>query len=271
MEINNKIGITGGRGFIGSNLIKLLKRKKIPYVLFEGDLLNKKDMESFFIKEKSTIVIHLAGRFFGTPKQLYRTNVVTTANLLSFGVKHGLKKIIYASTGGIYGEPLHNTGSKENDKPNPNTPYAKSKLQAEKIVQIYRSKYKLKTIILRFPNIYGQGHKQGVVHDLFQSIQNNKRMVIFGDGNQRRQFLNVNDACEAIILALKHGRSDVFNITNAREYSINEIVKYLQKRYKFTVQYSPPNNNLKQLKLNPSKSEKLLHFITTHRELTLSI
>ena len=110
----NVIGVTGADGFIGKHLLKLLsKNNEYRIVAFQGDLLNEKDIENFYA-EGVTTVVHLAGGFFGSFNDLININLVTTQNILVIGKKFGLRKIIYSSSGAVYGN-TRNLKSYEND------------------------------------------------------------------------------------------------------------------------------------------------------------
>lgn len=265
----SKIAITGSTGFIGANLLKVLDKSKIGYVCFKGDLLNVKDVNKFFSRNKPATVIHLAGAFFGSKKYLEEVNVATTKNLLDAAVKYGLKKIIYSSTGAVYGEPTGKNSSRETDTAKPNTDYGKSKLAAENNIRDCQEKNNITAIILRFPNVYGPGNEKGVIFNLLDDIKNKGKINVFGDGKQTRQFLHVLDACRAILLALKCHQSGVFNITNGKNISINAIISKLQKKYDFEINYKESNNNLKNLSLNPAKSLKILHFKPVYKKLII--
>lgn len=264
-----QIGITGSSGFIGSHLTKMLDENKISYSAFKGNLLSEADITTFFKKNKPTVIIHLAGSFFGSYEDVNKSNVLTTQKLLEIGLNYGLKKIIYTSTGGVYGEPQHKNGSKETDPLSPNTLYALSKIQAEECIRYYQNNHHLKAIILRFPNVYGPGNHQGVLFRLLQDIEKNKKITVYGNGTQIRQFLHVEDACRSIILALQYPANDIFNITNARNYSISRVISLLKKRYSFIIKFRRADNNLLQLRLDPTRSEQILKFYPLHTGLEI--
>lgn len=254
------IGITGGSGFIGTNLKLMMEMRRINFIEFKGNLLNDKDVSDFFTSNQISTVIHLAGSFSGSYEDLINANLMTTQKLLETGLRFGLKKIIYSSTGGVYGNTKSKTGSKETDNTDPNTLYALTKSQSEESIKYYSMNNKLIGIILRFPNVYGPGSRQGVIHNFISDIKEKKEITIFGSGKQTRQFLHVDDACKAILLALQWKTSDIFNITNPKEYTLNEITGFLKKYYAFSVIHLPQNNKLTHMKLDPGKSAKILKF-----------
>src|SRR5579883_2037044 len=104
MAVNSSLtlGITGTTGFIGSHLTKFLKKNNIKFIPFRGDLLKNADVEAFFKKNNISSVIHLVGGMTDSFSSLMSINVMTTQKLLEIGVRHGLKKIVFTSTGAVY-------------------------------------------------------------------------------------------------------------------------------------------------------------------------
>ena len=258
-KMSRQIGITGQKGFVGKRLIEFLTLEKIPYIPYEGDLLNSKNSVKFFSKNDVQTIIHLAGTFNPPFKNLIKKNVNTTYSLLEEGRKHGLKKIIYASTAAVYGKPKKII-STETDEPTPDTLYGISKLTAEKVIQYYRITYGIEFVILRFSTIYGDGNDKGVIYNISHDIVNNKQATIHGDGNQKRNFLHVDDACRAIIKSLYYRQSDIFNIASTKSISINEVVNLYKKKYDFKVQYEVGDNNLKIMNIDTRKAFEELKF-----------
>lgn len=267
MEIKNNqtkinssvIGITGSSGFVGSNLCEYLSLKKIHFVIFKGDLLNKDDVNNFFIKNTVTQVIHLAGTFKPPFCNLLEKNVLTTQSILDIGIKYGLKKIVYVSSGAVYGEPLQNE-SYETDPLQPNTLYGLSKQYAEECIHFYASNSNLTYVILRLPNIYGEENTKGVIFNFLNDIKHYKKITILGDGTQRRDFIHVSDVTLALVKALKYNHSDIFNISNPTRTSLLELVQLLRKKYVFSIEYAKADNNLHDLILNTDKATKKLNF-----------
>jgi UDP-glucose 4-epimerase len=253
------IAITGSRGFIGANLVAILKEKNIPFIAFEGDLLEQDSVKEFFRVHPVKQVIHLAGSFTGSFKQLIQKNVMTTQHLLQAGAEAGLQKIIYASTGAVYGEPVEEV-SVESDKRRPNTLYGLTKKMAEDVIFHYHLVRNLRYIILRFPNVYGEGSKSGVLCNFLTDIHLKGSITVAGDGKQARNFLHVKDACNAIVKSIRHEQNNVFNISTIEKISINELVALLKQFFSFDIHHKAADNNLKNLLLDTSKAESLLHF-----------
>lgn len=259
--INANIGITGGRGFIGSRVCARLRGEGVSYYNFEGDLLRDDDIRSYFLHNKIEQIIHLVGAFDLPFENQLRLNVLGVQKLLEIGIPLGLKRIIFTSTGAVYGEPEHEA-SIENDSLKPNTLYGLSKKYAEDCIQYYANNSKLQFIILRFPNVYGPGSTKGVVYQFLKSIQEKGKIVIFGKGEQKRNFLFVDDAVESIIQALSwNGGNEIFNIASEEIYSLNEVVAVLKEQgVDFDVEYQPADetNALQILSENITKAKTML-------------
>ena len=254
-----KICITGSQGFIGTYLTPFLG-ESYQVVPFTGDLLDKTQVADFFTaNEDVEVVVHLAGRFSGNLQELIDINLTVFANLLEEGIRHNLKKVIYTSTGAVYGEPQGDE-SLETDPLLPNTPYGLVKKFAEDLLQLFASQNGLDYDILRFPNVYGEGNNKGVVFSFLNAIKEKGVITINGDGEQARNFLHITDACQAIGLAIEYPKSDIFNISNPEVVSINDLVALLKEKYTFEVEYKPANNNLRNLLLNIDKAKNELGF-----------
>ncbi len=266
-ERNIKLALVGHKGFIGSHLERYFKKNGTSFICFEGDLLSKSDIEEFFLKNKAvTEAVFLAGTFgYDFQKQIEK-NILTVQAFLETGRSYGLKKIIYLSSGAVYGEPLHGE-SRETDPLSPNTLYGLSKLFVEQCIQYYHRNFGTEYIILRLPNVYGENNYKGVIFDFLSDINKYKKITIAGDGSQQRNFLHVEDACSAIEKSLAYEKTDIFNISNPVAISVNDIVKILKKKYSFEITHKPSENNLQKLLLNIDKAKNILHFTPSHIEL----
>jgi UDP-glucose 4-epimerase len=261
-----KIGIIGASGFIGGHLIDRLKKNSDwEPVIFNGDLLNISDIEKFFNNNKGTDqLVNLVGTFSGDFGQLLSINTVSLHNLLSIAIKHGIQRVIYTSTGAVYGEPT-NMQSKEEDLLHPSTLYGLSKMYSEECLKYYSRLHKFDFIVLRFPNVYGPGNNKGVVYNFLDSIKKENKVVIFGDGRQIRSFLHVSDAVEAIVSSLgySHVGNQIFNIAGTDIYSLNDLVEIIKKiGLRFDVEYksADASNSLQRLSEDISKAKKLLNW-----------
>lgn len=262
MSSDTTIGITGARGFIGVKTDEYLRAQGVETKNFVGDLLDDRDIIQYFSKHRVEKIIHLVGAFELPFENQIKLNTMTTQKLLEVGIPRGLKKIIFASTGAVYGEsPLR--GSQETDELKPNTMYGLSKMWAEDCIQYYANNSNLKYTILRFPNVYGPGSTRGVIYNFLKSIKENGYVTVFGAGEQKRNFLFVDDAAEAIGKALSFEREDrvVFNISDEDLYSLNDLIQLLKdKKLNFTVRYesAETSNALQILSLNTDKAKTIL-------------
>ncbi|MCX6808591.1 MAG: NAD(P)-dependent oxidoreductase [Candidatus Berkelbacteria bacterium] len=256
-----KIAIFGSDGFIGTHLLKLLSQnEKIELIPFKGNNLERKEIFDFF-EENSGIdqVINLAGTFFGDFDQLSKVNLVVLNNILETATANKVGKIIYTSSGAVYGEPLRSE-SKESDPLHPNTVYGLVKKYCEESVLFYNETKRLEYCILRFSNVYGEGNNKGVIYNFLTDIEKSGKVRVTGDGEQSRNFLYVTDACEALEKAIFHKKSAVFNISNPIKVSINDILEKLRQTHKFEVEYVKSDNFLKDLLLNIDKAKEELGF-----------
>ena len=231
---DSRIFITGGAGFIGANLVKYfldkgncqitvydnlstgskenLQRaisdfKQKSFVRFiEGDILDKEGVE----KETKghTAIIHLAAHTnvadsLKNPVDDFNINAVGTFNVLEAARENNIKNFICASSNAVVGEqdpPIN-----EEKIPAPISPYGASKLAGEALCSAYYHSYGIKAISLRFANCYGpySDHKTSVVAKFIKSAKQGKPLIIYGDGNQTRDFIHAQDVCRAIDLALE--------------------------------------------------------------------
>lgn len=226
---NKKVLVTGGAGFIGSNLVmELLKRgfsvkvldnfssgKRDNIKMFEKDVeLIEGDIRSYHIvreavRETETI-FHQAAlpsvpRSVKDPITSNEVNVNGTLNVLDAAVSASVKRVVYASSSSVYGDnpelPKH-----EGMLPNPLSPYAVSKLAGEKYCAVFSRIYGLETIALRYFNVFGPNQDpasqySAVIPKFIRAVGRNERPVIYGDGEQSRDFTYVSNVVEANILA----------------------------------------------------------------------
>ena len=255
MEEKNII-VTGGAGFIGSNLVKKLIEKNTVTVIddlstgfFENieDLVTQNKVK--LIKGSITdldllqdackgidFVFHEAA-IPSVPRSVkdpYKSNFVNangTLNILIAARDNAVKKVIYASSSSVYGD-TPTLPKKEEMKPCPQSPYAVSKLTAEYYCDVFTRIYNLPTISLRYFNVYGPSQDPNseyaaVIPKFITNIKNDKPPIIYGDGEQTRDFTFVNDVVTANILAAESSSTGIYNIAGGKRISINELVKML--------------------------------------------
>ncbi len=244
-----KILVTGGAGFIASqvadafineghevfildNLATGFEKNINPKAKFIKDDITNKQLASLFEKEKFDVVNHHAAqmdvrRSVVDPAFDANTNIIGTINLLQNCIKTGVKKFMFASTGGaVYGEQSYFPAD-ENHPTSPLSPYGISKLAVEKYLYFYHVQYKLNYTILRYANIYGPRQnpfgEAGVVAIFSSKLLKGEQPVINGSGLQTRDYVFVGDVVKANLTALKDEHSDVYNIGTGKETNVNDL------------------------------------------------
>lgn len=252
MTDKNNILVTGGCGFIGSNLIPALEKKGYNVTVLDnlstGNLnyiINTKariiqadirdDVAVSSALETQNGVIHLAARgsvidSVSDPVENFDVNVKGTFTLLNECRKKHIKQFIFASTGGAL---IGNTKPPVNEQslPRPISPYGSSKLCGEAYCSSFAHSYNMNITALRFANVIGpvSWHKKGAVTAFMKAIMNNKPITIYGNGNATRDFLYVNDLCQGIIKAYQAsipGFTPV-HLAGGREVSVKELAQLI--------------------------------------------
>jgi UDP-glucose 4-epimerase len=235
------ITITGGSGFIGSNLVELLhnkhnitvfdvKKTHFEDVKFvEGDITEAKAANDAI--KNADVVIHLAATLGvinteKNPVKTLDTNIFGTKNVLNACKNNHVKKIIFSSSSEIYGEPLK-IPIKEIDKVMPITNYGISKLAAEEYIKAYSKNFGLRYTILRLFNVYGEKQRnEWVMSEFVNQAIKNDNLIIHGTGSQIRAFCHVSDASKGFENALEKGDAEIINIGNDTEpVSIKELAE----------------------------------------------
>lgn len=250
--------VTGGAGFIGSNLTKGLAYENDVIVvdnLSTGYLKNIQDLidtnKIEFIGESITdldslqktfrnidYVFHEAAipsvpRSVEDPISSNYANINGTLNVLVAARDNNVKKVVYASSSSAYGDtPM--LPKKENMKPCPLSPYAVSKLTAEYYCQVFTEVYDLPTASLRYFNVYGprqdpSSEYAAVIPNFITRISNDESPIVYGDGEQTRDFTFIDDVVNANILAAESKNTGVFNIAGGKRISINDLTKVIME------------------------------------------
>jgi UDP-glucose 4-epimerase len=248
--------VTGGAGFIGSHIVDRLiaggkevlvvddlssgkKENLSPSAVFHKlDVCSEKALAKVFSENEITAVVHEAAqisvvRSVEEPALDAGVNVLGTINVLECCRRFGVKKFVYASSGGaVYGEPK--TLPMREDHPiAPLCPYGLSKYASELYIQLYHRLYGLDYTIVRYSNVYGPRQdpcgEAGVVAIFSEKLLSGTSPTIFGDGAQTRDFVYVGDVADATVRALGKGKNDAFNVCTCRETSVNEIFELIRK------------------------------------------
>ena len=284
-----KIGITGGAGFIGSNLVSQLIRSGHEVSVFDnfetgfrenllsfsvnitqGDLKNIDAVNDFFSKSEIEYCVHLGAlgsvpRSIENPRASFDSNAIATLNVLEIA-RIRLTPVLFTSSSSVYGKNK-NLPKIEKDWLSPISPYAASKLAAEGLTMAYRESYGLPTIIYRLFNVYGPQQNPeslyaAVLPKWIFAAFNNQPLVVFGDGEQRRDFTFVDDvisAFEKSIIA-KHNIDYPINLAFGNPVTLNQILNVFRAYFgTIEVQYREVRNgDIRNSESNP-KSLMNLH------------
>ncbi len=258
-----RILVTGGAGFIGSNLSERLireghtvsiiddfnnfyspERKRAnlaavqavgPVAFYEGDIRNEEAVEKVFSAQKPEVVIHLAARAGVRPSLeqpvLYEeTNVRGTVLLLEAARRHGTGKFLFASSSSIYGIANRVPFSEEDNINLPVSPYAATKIAGEKLCFTWSHLYGISAICLRLFTVYGPRQRPDLaIHKFTRLIEAGKPLPFFGDGSSGRDYTFVADTVSGFMAALRYdARFEVFNMGNSQPVRLTELVSTLE-------------------------------------------
>lgn len=283
--------VLGGSGFIGSNVSKMLLSKGVEVIVFDnlssGNYDNIRNLKIDFIKgdilDKDAIkevckgidvVFHLAAsvgrqRSIDNPQLDSEINLIGTINVLEGMRANGVNKIVYSSSAAIFGE-LQSPEIDENHPQNADSPYGVSKLAAEKMILSYSEIYDIKAVCLRYFNIYGVNQRYDLygnvipifAHRLFAG----EPLLIYGDGTQTRDFVNVYDVARANVMAgLKYNKTEVFNLGSGESITINKLAQMMQEISGINngINYLPVRKaDVKHCKANANKVAEIMKFKT---------
>ena len=267
-----KVIVTGGLGFIGSNLINILKNKyfiinidKITYAsnfknidpdiknykFYKQDINNKIFIKNILKKYNPSIIFNLAAethvdRSIDGPKKFMESNILGVFNLLE-SIKDYKKKIklIHISTDEVYGDIKKNHKSKEEDRYNPSSPYAASKASGDLLIKSYIRTYKIPAIITNCCNNFGPNqYPEKLIPTIIYNILNQRPIPIYGKGKNVREWIFVKDHCNALIKISEKGIiGENYNIGSEKILSNVEIAKKIISNFK-KITY---NNNIKTI------------------------
>jgi len=245
-----KILATGGAGFIGSNVSDALvaeghdvvvvddlsggKRHQVPAAahFYQTDVQDAERLREIFAKERPEVLVHHAAqmdvrRSVADPPFDARVNVVGLLNLLEAGRNHGLRRVLFASSGGAgYGEQ-DEFPAPESHKIAPMSPYGVAKMASELYLSCYRSMYGLEYVAMRYANVYGPRQdphgEAGVVAIFTQKVLAGEKARITGDGKQTRDYVFVGDIVRANVRLVDHSWSGSVNLGTGIETDVNQL------------------------------------------------
>ena len=253
---NKKIVVNGGLGFIGSHIVEeLLDNNEVIIIDNEstGKIKNLKNPESenlTIIKEDinnlnlneilkgKDYVFHLAAMAsvplsVDKPLKCNKDNLESTINLAIASKEENIKKIVFSSSSAVYGENL-NMPLKENELPMPTSPYAASKASSELYLKSFTESYGLNSVSLRYFNVFGpkqdiNSQYAAVIPNFIHALLKKEKPVIYGDGEQTRDFIFVKDVVKANIAACESSYNGILNIASGRKLTINQLFKIIQR------------------------------------------
>jgi UDP-glucose 4-epimerase len=262
-EPGQRAFVTGAAGFIGSNLVRLLIEQGYGVTVFDNFSVGKRSyleglpvaIEEGDIGDAKAItdamkghdhVVHLAAQTgvplsLENPRRDCELNVLGTLNGLEAARTNGIKTFVFASSNATVGRQP--PPAVETAAPLPVSPYGASKLAGEGYCLAYQGSFGLRTVVLRFGNVYGPycAHKQSVIPRFMRDMQAGT-LQVDGDGGQTRDFIYVGDLCQAIIAALRSEvAGEVFQISTGTETSISELADLVMEttHSKLRVEHSP--------------------------------
>lgn len=254
-----KIIVTGGCGFIGSNIVDKLINEGHDVIVIDNE--SAECHEQFYHNSKAhtykldicdyenirplfegiDYVFHLAAEARIQPSLInplltVRTNSLGTSTILQCSKEAGVKRVIYSSTSSSYGRKHFSIlnegkGLTEDLEEDCLTPYSVSKVNGEKMCKLYSTLFDLDTVTLRYFNVYGRreptrGQYAPVIGKFLRQVKAGQPMTIVGDGEQRRDFTNIEDVVRANIMCMEYSGSfngEVYNVGTGRNYNINEV------------------------------------------------
>lgn len=253
-----KAVVTGGSGFIGSNLVDALVARGDDVVAFDdlstgrrenladaqskgarlvvGSITDRTAIDSLLAEFRPDVIFHLAAqidvrRSVDDPAFDAAVNVVGSVNLLESAREHGVGRFIFSSTGGaIYGE-AESIPTPETQTPFPEAPYGQAKLATEGYLGLFERLYGMSTLALRYGNVYGPRQdplgEAGVIAIFCGKATGGGRPTVFGDGTQTRDYIYVGDVVAANLLAAQSDATGAINIGTGRETSVLELIDSL--------------------------------------------
>jgi len=283
-----KFAVTGGAGFVGSNIVKLLVKENHDVLVIDNMHTGKKenlqeilDKIEFYkldirnIPELENKIKNVDGIFheaaltivqesFLMEEEYYDVNVKGTENIFKIAEKYGVK-VVFASSSSVYGN-TEKIPITENNERNPINPYGKTKLEDEFLAKKYSDKG-VSVIGLRYFNIFGKGQTgsyAGVITKFLNQLKENKSPIIFGDGSQIRDFIFVEDIAQANLSAmLSKVNFGFFNIGTGKTISILQLAKLLIKLYNLEIfpKFSNPlDGDIQKSQADIKKSQELLNW-----------
>lgn len=296
---NKSIAIAGGAGFIGTSLVEQLlpennfiviidnfndyyqgKKENLASVtknyknskdfeIVKGNLIDKTILSN--LDYDFDIIFNLAAQAgvrysIENAAEVTKNNIVSALNILEYALNNDIKKVVYASSSSVYGNPIYTPCDEDHPK-NPISPYAVSKLCGEIYADYYFREYKLPVTSLRFYTVYGpRGRPDMAIRKFFNLIFQNKEISIYGDGSQLRDFTYISDLVNGLILACEKAESsgEVFNLGCSNPISVNELINKMyeiSRRPKKVKYIEKQRGDVDITYSNTNKAKEVLNYI----------
>jgi UDP-glucose 4-epimerase len=284
---NKRVLVTGGAGFIGSTLVDRLLAEGFSVAVvddlsngrreylnsaarFYGIGLTSPKLGVVFAAEKPFAVFHLAAHIdarvsVADPIRDAETNIHGSLALLQACVKHGVKRLVFSSSGGAIYHDAKSFPTKESEAPSPLTPYGISKLAFEHYLEAARHHFGITYAALRYANVYGPRQDQkgegGVIGVFCKMLLDGRKPSIFGGGRQTRDFVYVDDVVEANLRALASKKSGAWHIATGKETSVNAVAALVADAFGWKKGFGAgpvPKGDVARSVLDASKAKKEL-------------
>lgn len=300
METKKHYVVTGGAGFIGSNVVKkLLERDDVqvtcidnfdPFYRRQLKLLNIDGFEkhhNFFLRDMDLddvtvkelhdaipqpvdVIIHLAARAgvrpsIAQPMAYQRTNILGTQKMLEYAAEKKIPQFVFASSSSVYGESEKQPWN-EGEAVLPISPYAMTKLSGEMAGHVYQKIHGLRFIALRFFTVYGPGQRPDLaIHKFTKALLQQEPLTVFGDGGTSRDYTYVDDIVQGVIAAIDYNASpfEIINLGNSEAVPLKNLIQKLESvtGKKATINQLPEQpGDLRQTCADISKAQRLLNY-----------
>lgn len=289
--------VTGGSGFIGSNLCQRLlelghnvmnldnfndfydpkikwaniksAQSHSNYTLIEGDIRDSRVLEKIFNSNTIDIVIHLAAiagvrKSISNPSEYVDIDIKGTVNILEYCRKYNIKKLIFASSSSVYG--TNSIPFNEKDCISSQiSPYAAAKASGELFCKTYSSLYKIPIICLRFFSVYGPRQRpEMAIHNFTKLINEGKEVVIYGDGKSKRDYTYIDDIVDGIIASINYNcEFEIFNLGHSEPVNINDLIKIIEAKLDknaYKRYHKMQAGDVQNTYANIDKAKKLLNY-----------
>tara|TARA_Y100000385_G_scaffold233547_1_gene246437 strand:+ start:909 stop:1811 length:903 start_codon:yes stop_codon:yes gene_type:complete len=280
MQTKGKVLVTGGAGFIGTELVQQLHNKGYEITILDkqenpigldhvkyiqGDLQSA--ARCVMACAGQDYVIHLAAKAripesFINPDAYFDANVTGTRNILTAASAVGIRKFVYAGSSSVYGNNV--APNKPTHKPDPLNYYAMSKLFGEHLCKQYKIMFDLNYNIMRFFTVYSENQPTSLMFGKFaELVKNGKPVTIHGDGEMRRDYIHVSDVASALIASIESKvKNDTFNVGTGNNISVNAVVDILREYAPDleAINVEKPKGYAPETLADISKTKNLLHW-----------